>query len=71
MGRGRSGILTQSEKQKNNNLKRFGIILTTFGNIPKEKLYLNFNFLVNLASPGMIRAAQSLTSQQLAAFIPN
>ena len=78
MGRGRSGILTQSEKRKKNELKRFGTILKTFGNIPREEIELDFsntmhrpNYLVNLASPEMIRAAQSLTLQQLAALIPN
>ena len=80
MRRGRRGILTQSEKRKNKNLKRFGAISTNYGNIPREEIDLDLYFpnteqcsneLVNLASPEMIRAAQSLTPQQLEALITN
>ena len=75
MGRGRKGILTQSEKQKNNNLKNFGTILTTFGNVPQEKIVLSFPdyiqrpYLYYVTSPEMIRVAQSLTPEQLASLI--
>ena len=80
MGRGRKGILTQSEKTKNSNFKKFGIAPTTFGNIPREEIDLDIYFpnteqrsneLVYLASPETIRAAQLLTPQQLAALITN
>ena len=45
--------------------------------IPREEIHLQFpnmeqrsNNLVNLASPEIIRAAQSLTPQQIVALIP-
>ena len=78
MGRGRSGILTQSEKIKTNNLKRYGVIPITFGDIPREEIELDFsntmqrpNYLGNITSLEMIRAAKSRTPQQLADLIPN
>ena len=78
MGRRRKDLLTKSEKQKSNNLKKFGNTLTMSGYyIPREEIYLEFpnmeqgsNDLVNLVSPEIIRAAQSLTPQQLVALIP-
>ena len=76
MGRGRKGILTQSEKKKKE-LRKFGTILTCNGYIQREDIELEFsnmeqrsNNLVNLASLEIIRAAQSLTPQQLVALIP-
>ena len=75
MGRGRKGILTQSEKQKNNHLKKIGTILTTFGNVPQEKIvlrfpnYIQWPYLDYVTSPEMLRVAQSLTPEQLASLI--
>ena len=75
MGRGRKGLLTQSNKQKIKNLKRYGVIPTLFRNIPKEEIELEFPITEqrsnNLVSLEMIRVAQSLTPQQLAALILN
>ena len=47
MGRGRKGILTQSEKTKGNNLKKMELLLHLLGIFQVKKLILTFTLQMN------------------------
>ena len=76
MGKGRKVFLHNPTNKALKILKKYGVLPTLLKDIPKEENELAFEIIKeqrsnNLASPEIIRVAQSLTPQQLADFILN